>query len=584
MTDQKQIVEDRTAEDSHALDGRVLAARYRIGSLIGRGGMATVYRGYDETLGRHVAIKILKRDLASDSAFRTRFRLEAQAASRMANQAIVRVYDAGEDVTADVNQDRPIPFIVMELVQGVLLKDVIARGPVPAADAARYVDGILEALEYSHRAAVVHRDIKPGNVMITSAGQVKVMDFGIARAVSDTSSTVAETTSILGTAAYFAPEQAKGEVVDHRADVYSTGIVLYELLTGRPPFRGDSPVAVAYQHVSETPATPSHVNETAPAAFDPVVLRALAKEPSQRFPDAAAFREALDAASDGKAPSKRALGALTTELYGPDPRRAAETARSLRQLSTDNTMTRTQSGPPVAWIWAGVALITVLVASVLFWVIRTDPLNEVPANSRIVPDVAGVSLERATADLADEDLGVTLDSEASETVTEGNVIRTDPAAGETVAPDTEVTVVVSEGPKVSVVPALVSTDEAAARTAIEGAGLVIGKITPMNDPELAAGSVISAQIDGRDVAEGDEVPQGATVDLVVASGRVTIVDYTDRATVDLAESELVALKLTVTITEDATCPSVGSPIVHSQSAVGDVPVHSTITLTHCTGE
>ena len=584
MTDQKQTVEDRITENSHALEGRVLSARYRIGPLIGRGGMATVYRGYDQTLGRDVAIKVLKRDLAGDTAFRTRFRLEAQAASRMANQAIVRVFDAGEDVAADVNQDRPIPFIVMELVHGVLLKDLIARGPVAAADAARYVDGILEALEYSHRAGVIHRDIKPGNVMVTDAGQVKVMDFGIARAVSDTSSTVAETTTILGTAAYFAPEQAQGDVVDHRADVYSAGVVLYELLTGRPPFRGDSPVAVAYQHVSEAPVTPSHVNEASPRAFDPVVLRAMAKDPSQRFPDAAAFREALDAASDGKAPSKRAVGALATELYGPDPRRAAETARSLRQLSTDNTMTRTQAGPPVAWIWAGVALITVLVASVLFWVIQTDPLNEVPATARIVPEVSGMTLERASAELADEDLGVVNETEASETVKEGIVIRTDPASGESVAPETKVTVIVSEGPKVSVVPALVSTNEATARSAIENAGLVIGTITPMNDPELAAGTVISAQIDGRDVVEGDEVPEGATVDLVVASGRVTIVDYTQNATVDLAKAELEELGLLVEVTEDATCPSVGSPIVHTQSAVGDVPVHSTITLTHCTGK
>ena len=195
---------------------------------------------------------------------------------------------------------RPVPYIVMELVHGALLKDIIAAGPVPVADAVRYVDGILEALEYSHRAGVVHRDIKPGNVMVTDAGQVKVMDFGIARAVSDSSSTVAETTAILGTAAYFSPEQAKGEPVDARADVYSAGVVLYELLAGRPPFRGESPVAVAYQHVSEAPVAPSEVNETVPRSLDAVVLRALAKDPFQRYQDAAAFREALDATVDGK--------------------------------------------------------------------------------------------------------------------------------------------------------------------------------------------------------------------------------------------------------------------------------------------
>ncbi|MBN9188024.1 MAG: serine/threonine protein kinase, partial [Microbacterium sp.] len=323
----------------------MLSGRYRVDELIGRGGMASVYRGYDLTLGRDVAIKILKRELAEDSAFRTRFRLEAQAASRMSNPAIVRVYDAGEDSEAAMDGTLShIPYIVMELVHGRLLKDILTDGPVSVADAVRYTDGILEALEYSHRAGVVHRDIKPGNVMVTDAGQVKVMDFGIARAVSDSSSTVAETTTILGTAAYFSPEQAKGEAVDARADLYSTGVVLYELLTGRQPFRGDSPVAVAYQHVSETPVPPTEVVESLPRALDAVVLRALAKDPFQRFPDAATCRDALDAATDGKAPTKREVGALTSELYGPNPRQAAETARSLRQLSTDTTMKRTQSG------------------------------------------------------------------------------------------------------------------------------------------------------------------------------------------------------------------------------------------------
>src|SRR6476620_10228954 len=347
--------------------------------------MASVYRGYDLTLGRVVAIKILKRDLANDNTFRTRFRLEAQAASRMSHPTIVRVYDAGEDSeTSPDGSVHPVPFIVMELVQGELLKDIISAGPVPVTDAVRYVDGILEALEYSHRAGVVHRDIKPGNVMVTDAGQVKVMDFGIARAVSDSSSTVAETTHILGTAAYFSPEQAKGESVDARADLYSTGVVLFELLTGRQPFRGESPVAVAYQHVSEAPVAPSEINASVPRSLDAIVLRALAKDPFQRFQDAATFREAVDATVDGRSPSKRQVGALTSELYGPNPRQAAETARSLRQLSTDTTMKRTQSGPPVAWIWAGVALLAVVLISGLFWVWTLSmQKTEVPTNSRI---------------------------------------------------------------------------------------------------------------------------------------------------------------------------------------------------------
>ncbi|WP_349429055.1 Stk1 family PASTA domain-containing Ser/Thr kinase [Microbacterium sp. LWS13-1.2] len=541
--------------------------------------MASVYRGYDLTLGREVAIKILDRELADDNAFRTRFRLEAQAASRMAHPTIVRVYDAGEDsLTSPDGTVRPVPFIVMELVKGRLLKEIIAAGPVPVTDAVRYVDGILEALEYSHRAGVVHRDIKPGNVMVTDAGQVKVMDFGIARAVSDSSSTVAETTQILGTAAYFSPEQAKGEPVDARADVYSTGVVLYELLTGRQPFRGDSPVAVAYQHVSEAPVPPSEVNDTVPRALDTVALRALAKDPFQRYQDAAGFREALDATVDGQQPSKRQVGALTSELYGPNPRQAAETARSLRQLSTDTTMKRTQAGPPVAWIWAGVALLAVLLISLLFWVLTIQPRDDLPDNVREVPDVSGMTYERANEALAEADLrAIRVDEENTEVAT-GNVIRTDPEAGTSVTPDQQVSVYVSTGQQMSTVPTLVGLGQDAATAAITTAGLQLGTVTPQNDKDLAAGTVISS-----DPVDGASVAAGTMVNLVVASGRVAIDDVRGY-TVDAATRELEEVGLTVTAQEDPNCAGGDPATVQSQSLTpGDVPVHSEITLIYCTG-
>ncbi|WP_309105048.1 Stk1 family PASTA domain-containing Ser/Thr kinase [Microbacterium sp.] len=556
---------------------RVLAGRYRVDELIGHGGMAKVYRGYDLTLGRDVAIKILDAELARDTAFRTRFRLEAQAASRMSHPSIVRVYDAGDEAGADAGT--VVPYIVMELVTGTLLKDIISTGPVPVADAVRYVDGILEALDYSHRAGVVHRDIKPGNVMVTEKGQVKVMDFGIARAVSDSSSTVAETTQILGTAAYFSPEQAKGEPVDPRADLYSTGVVLYELLTGRQPFRGESPVAVAYQHVSETPVPPTEVNEDAPGALDPIVLRALAKDPYQRYSDASQFRAALDAATTGHAPSRKQLGALTSELYGPSPRQAQETARSLRQLSADTTMTRTQSGPPVAWIWAGVALLAVLLASVLFWVVTISMRPpDVPSSARIVPDLVNVSAERAQQDLGKLDLTAKLVLQSSTDITEGNVIRTDPEAGVTVSEGDAITVYVSTGVETVVVPTLEGMSLAAAKDALAAAGLELGSVIQRNDKSLAADTVIEAS-----EAADAEVAPGTAVNLVVASGKVTLADVSGW-TMDAATKALEDLGLTPTPVPLGDCAATDPPTVTSMSvAPGDVPVGSTVELRHCTG-
>ena len=558
---------------------RVLAGRYRVDELIGHGGMAKVYRGQDMTLGREVAIKILDPDLARDTAFRTRFRLEAQAASRMSHPSIVRVYDAGDSSTGGAASDDP-PYIVMELVKGTLLKDIISGGPVPVADAVRYVDGILEALDYSHRAGVIHRDIKPGNVMVTDSGQVKVMDFGIARAVSDSSSTVAETTQIIGTAAYFSPEQAKGEPVDARADLYSTGVVLYELLTGRQPFRGDSPVAVAYQHVSETPVPPTEVNEESPGALDPIVLRALAKDPYQRFPDAANFRAALDAATTGHAPSRKQLGALTSELYGPSPRHAQETARSLRQLSTDTTMARTQSGPPVAWIWAGVALLAVLLASVLFWVLTISMRPpEVPSTARTVPDLVNVSAERAQEDLGKLDLTAKLVLESSTDIVEGNVIRTDPEAGVTAAEGDSITVYVSTGVETSVVPTLEGLSRADAEAALTAAGLRLGSVTQRNDQGLAADTVIeSSQVAGAEIAPG------TAVNLVVASGKVSLDDVTGW-TVTSAVTALEELGLIPVQVPLPDCAATNpNTVISMSSAPGDVPVGQTIELRFCTGK
>ena len=269
---------------------RLVGGRYEEGEPLGRGGMADVRRGIDNRLGRAVAIKRLRVDLASDSTFQARFRREAQSAASLNHPTIVSVYDTGEEPDPN-GSGITIPYIVMELVTGKTLRDLIREGrKIMPERALEITSGVLEALDYSHRAGIVHRDIKPGNVMLTPQGQVKVMDFGIARAVADTSSTMTQTAAVIGTAQYLSPEQARGETVDARSDLYSTGCLLYELLVGRPPFVGESPVSVAYQHVREEPLPPSSFDPDIPPEVDAVVLKALTKNREHRYQSASEMR------------------------------------------------------------------------------------------------------------------------------------------------------------------------------------------------------------------------------------------------------------------------------------------------------
>ena len=276
---------------------RRLGGRYELGSVLGRGGMAEVYLAHDTRLGRTVAVKTLRVDLARDPSFQARFRREAQSAASLNHPSIVAVYDTGEDYVDGVS----IPYIVMEYVDGSTLRELLHSGRKLLPERAMEMTvGILQALEYSHRAGIVHRDIKPANVMLTRTGQVKVMDFGIARAMGDSGMTMTQTAAVIGTAQYLSPEQAKGEQVDARSDLYSTGCLLYELLTVRPPFVGDSPVAVAYQHVREEPQPPSVYDPEVTPAMDAIVLKALTKDPNYRYQSADDMRADIEAALDGQ--------------------------------------------------------------------------------------------------------------------------------------------------------------------------------------------------------------------------------------------------------------------------------------------
>src|SRR4051812_21689251 len=296
---------------------RRLGGRYELGQVLGRGGMAEVYLAMDTRLGRTVAVKTLRADLARDPSFQARFRREAQSAASLNHPAIVAVYDTGEDYIDGVS----IPYIVMEYVDGSTLRELLHSGRklLPERTLEMTI-GILQALEYSHRAGIVHRDIKPANVMLTRNGQVKVMDFGIARAMGDAGMTMTQTAAVIGTAQYLSPEQAKGESVDARSDLYSTGCLLYELLTVRPPFVGDSPVAVAYQHVREEPQPPSVFDPEITPEMDAIVLKALVKDPDYRYQSADEMRADIEACLDGQpVAATAAMGSVGYGGYGGYP-------------------------------------------------------------------------------------------------------------------------------------------------------------------------------------------------------------------------------------------------------------------------
>ncbi|CAN5170469.1 Stk1 family PASTA domain-containing Ser/Thr kinase [soil metagenome] len=565
---------------------RLLAGRYQVGELVGRGGMADVHVGMDTRLGRRVAIKLLKPSLANDPAFRTRFRREAQDAAKMAHPTIVRIFDAGEESVRDANgTETLIPFIVMEFVDGRLLKDIIAQGPVEPAEACRIIEQVLTALEYSHRAGVVHRDIKPGNIMISTNGQVKVMDFGIARAISDSSATIAETSSILGTAQYFSPEQARGETVDARTDLYSTGVVFFELLTGRAPFRGDNPVSVAYQHVNSDAVPPSSLNPNVSPALDAVVLRSMTKDRFQRYQSAGEFREDVAAAAAGSVPARKqvATNDFNATLFGVNPSSVAGSEATLRQLTvdTDERVDRTQNRPPVAWIWAGIASMVVIIAAVIFWTFNLVPAQLSANVSVAVPSVSGQTYEDGSKTLEGAKLVAQKFTEASKTVPEGVIIRTDPEAGTKVSPGLQIKVYVSLGETPVMVPNVTNMLEADAIAAIKAKKLLYGTTTTTYSPDIATGVVINSDPAGglTKRTDGTTIREGDTVNLVVSNGLVQIPDVTGQP-IASASSTLTALQLNIVVQVDKTC---NGGVVAAQSIVGDSPQKSKITLRYCSG-
>ena len=423
-----------------------LSDRYELGEILGYGCMSEVHMARDQRLNRDVAIKVLRADLARDPSFYLRFRREAQNAAALNHPAIVAVYDTGEAETPT----GPLPYIVMEYVDGITLRDIVKDdGPMPIRRAIEVIADSCQALNFSHQHGIIHRDVKPANIMISKTGAVKVMDFGIARAVSDAGVSVTQTAAVIGTAQYLSPDQARGETVDARSDVYSLGCVLYELLTGEPPFVGDSPVAVAYQHVREDPVAPSKHNPEIPPGLDSVVLKALSKNPDNRYQNAAEMRTDLMRVYQGEQPEapKVLTDAERSSMLSTPSNAKAYPATGPQTNPLPSHYAEPRRNPLSRWL-VGLAALVVLTVVVTFAII----LGNGPSRDVQVPDVTGKSQADAVAALQNLGFKTKIQKNTSSKLAPERVIDTDPAKGSTVTAGSEVTLNVSIGPESQQVP------------------------------------------------------------------------------------------------------------------------------------
>jgi eukaryotic-like serine/threonine-protein kinase len=479
---------------------RLLGGRYQVGELLGYGGMAEVHRGRDLRLGRDVAIKMLRTDLARDDTFQLRFRREAQNAASLNHPAIVAVYDTGEERGP---AGESLPYIVMEFVNGRTLKEVLAaEGRLMPRRALEITAEICSALEFSHRHNIIHRDIKPGNVMLTQTGQVKVMDFGIARALAGGAATMTQTSAVIGTAQYLSPEQARGEAVDARSDVYATGCVLYELLCSHPPFVGDSPVSVAYQHVREDARPPSESNRDVPAAIDAIVLKALAKNPLNRYQSAAEMRADLLRAAAGR-PVYAEPVLRETELAHTTAMRSSGPARTATGARVGQARRRRTSG----WAIGALVALAVLAATAI-----TAGLILVNQHKTVlVPRLVGQNREQAAVLLSSAGLKAQATARTGATCAVNTVLDQNPAPNSRVNPDSTVEYFYCAGPAQVVVPPLVSLPKDNAEQQLKDKKLTWKEVPQHSDK--AAGTVLA-----QDPAAGKTVAENTVVTLTVSLG------------------------------------------------------------------
>ena len=613
-----------------SLVGRVFSNRYEIERELAQGGMAEVYLGHDRLLDRPVAVKALFPEYAREPSFVERFRREAQAAANLNDQNIVGIYDWG--------QEAGTYFIVMEYVEGRSLRDLIrSEGPLDATQASEITAEIASALAFAHRSGVVHRDVKPGNVLLTRAGTVKVTDFGIARA--GTGDGLTQTGSVMGTATYFSPEQAQGLPVDGRSDVYSLGVVLYEMVTGVVPFTGDSPVAVAYKHVREEPVPPSQRNPEVPADLEQIIMTALAKDADHRYQTADDMRADLLRFRRGRPLAAAPVTALVAEATGAGAATAAATMATPRVGAPPPPDKDTSRRRALATALTVLVLVIIVALILGFSMLAGGDDDGGPV---VVPDVVGQNVDDATETLEDAGLEVTVDrvsdeevavdvvisqdppaaqqieegdtvtlqvstgvgeveipdlenqlandaqavleqlgfvvetdDESSDTIDQLRVIRTEPAAGESAARGATVLVIVSSGRERVPVPNVVGLQSEEASAQLTAAGFVVDEVSESSD------SVESGRVIRTEPAVGEPTPRGDRVRMVVSSGtRTVVVPEVRGQTLDAARSTLTGADLTSSVLEqETTAGNVGLVLVQSVEPGTRVPPGTSIVLT-----
>ncbi|WP_433783252.1 Stk1 family PASTA domain-containing Ser/Thr kinase [Actinomycetospora sp. CA-101289] len=566
----------------------VVAGRYQLGPALGRGGMADVHAGHDVRLGREVAIKVLRADLARDPSFRLRFEREAQNVAALNHPGIVAVYDTGEVAGEHVD----LPFIVMEYVSGSTLRDLLrVHGPMPPERACAVMADVCGALGFSHEHGVVHRDVKPANIMITPGDVVKVMDFGIARALTETGPGLTGD-MVIGTAQYLSPEQGLGQEVDARADVYAAGCVLFELLTGEPPFSGDSPVAIVYQHVREDPpliATLAPAGVDVPGELEAVVRRAMAKNPDNRYATAADMRADLlrvlagerpdapavlaeherlgdlDESGDPTDPGLGGPGTGLNPVIGRGARRGAELDRSPRTGAHAAVAPRGRSRRRLLVVALGLVALLGLGG---WWLVA-------PSDSE-VPRLVGLSREEAVRAVTDAGLAPIVVPTASPPEQVDRVVAVSPDVGARVQEESTVTLRVGRGPGLVQVPLLVGRSPEAARVAAEGAGLVLTPVPRLRDTDDATEV---GQVVGQDPVPGSLRAAGSAIELVVGQRRATleVPDVTGRSRAS-AETTLEGVGLEVTFREVDGGGAVGTVVALRPGAGTAVPRGSTVTV------